>query len=406
MDPRPQAQRSKEHLFLIRCAEILHFYGTPAHRLERVMITIAASLGIEASFLYTPTSIFASFGRVPDEEMHLLRANGGELNLGKLVEIDELMESVEHRRIGMDEGLARLESIDTSPPRWSSISKAFAFGLASAGAARFFGGGLPEILLALAIGPCLFLLGRVLPKQQSENGLFEPIAAFLAAMAALLVARYAMPIDDRVVILSSLIVLIPGLTLTTAMTELATRHLVSGVARLAGAAVIFLTILLGVALAWKLGSGPVAAADFTEAALPAWTLWLAVAATPFAFAVILEARAHELGIIYLAAMAGFLASYFSANSLGSDLSPFFGALVVGLIANTYARVANRPALVPMTPGILLLVPGSLGYRSLTSFLDREALAGMEWAFQTGMVAVALVGGTLVSGLILPPRRVL
>jgi uncharacterized membrane protein YjjB (DUF3815 family) len=60
----------------------------------------------------------------------------------------------------------------------------------------------------------------------------------------------------------------------------------------------------------------------------------------------------------------------------------------------------------MTPGILLLVPGSLGFRSLTSFLDDQALLGTEWAFQTGLVAVALVGGLLAANVVLPPRRVL
>jgi len=209
-----------------------------------------------------------------------------------------------------------------------------------------------------------------------------------------------------VVILSTLIILIPGLSMTTAMTELATRHLVSGVARLAGAAVVFLTILLGVALAWRLGTGPNVDATYAGDPLPGWTLWAVVATTPLAFAIILEARAREFGVIYIAAVAGFVAARAAAEGLGTDLSPFIGALVVGVIANLYARIANRPAIVPLTPGILMLVPGSLGYRSLTSFLDREALAGMEWAFQTGLVGVSLVGGTLAAGLFLPPRRIL
>jgi len=233
------------------------------------------------------------------------------------------------------------------------------------------------------------------------------VAAFVGALAALLVARHAFAVDDRVVTLASLIVLLPGLTLTTALTELATRHLVSGVARLAGAAAVFLTILLGVALAWRLGSGPVASSAATGAErLTPWSAWIAVAVTPFAFAVLLEARVRELAPIYAAGVSGFAAARLGAELLGSDLAPFAGALVVGLASNLYARLANRPALVPLTPGILLLVPGSLGYRSLTSFLDREALAGMEWAFQTGVVAVALVGGTLAANVILPPRRVL
>ncbi len=398
---------TREHAFLVRCAELLHAHGTPAHRLERVMVKMARALGVDAAFLYTPTSVFASFGRVPNDETHLLRVEAAVLDLGKLVAFDEVMEEVEARRIDVSAGLARLEAVAAAPPRWNGAWKALAFALASGGAARFFGGGLPEIALSFALGPLLLALEKLLPGRRSEPALYEPVAAFVGALAALLFARHAFALDDRVVTLSSLIVLLPGLTLTTATTELATRHLVSGVARLAGAAVVFLTILLGVALAWRLGNGPFAGATASSAEpLAAPTLWLAVAVTPFAFAVILEARVRELAPIYAAAVGGFAASRLCGESLGSDLAPFAGALVVGLASNLYARFANRPALVPLTPGILMLVPGSLGYRSLTSFLDREALAGMEWAFQTGVVAVALVGGTLAANVILPPRRVL
>ena len=46
---------------------------------------------------------------------------------------------------------------------------------------------------------------------------------------------------------AGLIVLVPGLPLTTALTELATRHLAAGPARLSGALVLFLSIGFGTA---------------------------------------------------------------------------------------------------------------------------------------------------------------
>lgn len=144
----------------------------------------------------------------------------------------------------------------------------------------------------------------------------------------------------------------------------------------------------------------------TTTELPGWFLWVAVATAPFAFGIVLEARPKELPIIFLAAALGFVAAVGGGELVGADLGPFLGALVVGLVANTYARLVNRPALVPLTPGIFMLVPGSLGFRSLTSFLDADSSAGMAWAFQTGLVAASLVGGLLLANLVLPPRRVL
>ncbi|MFT5689724.1 MAG: uncharacterized membrane protein YjjP (DUF1212 family) [Planctomycetota bacterium] len=338
--------------------------------------------------------------------MHMLRVEFGDLDLGKLLEFDEVMEAVEHHGLDLETGLIRLEEIEAASPRWNAWWKALAFGLASSGAARLFGGGYAEIGLSFCIGPLLYLLSRCLPTRTVEQGMFEPLAAFVAAMLALLATIQWPLVDDRIVTLATLIVLIPGLSLTIAMTELATRHLVSGVSRFAGSAVVFLTILLGVALAWRIGGGPRGPLESTGVAPPLWTEWLALAVTPFAFTVLLEARVRELLVIYVTALSGYCTVRWAATSLGSDLAPLLGALVVGVASNAYARVYNRPALVPLTPGILLLVPGSLGYRSLTSFLDREALAGMEWAFQTGMVAAALVAGTLAANVIFPPRRVM
>jgi uncharacterized membrane protein YjjB (DUF3815 family) len=57
------------------------------------------------------------------------------------------------------------------------------------------------------------------------------------------------------------------------------------------------------------------------------------------------------------------------------------------------------------PGILLLVPGSVGFRSLTSLLERQAVAGIETAFSMILTAMALVAGLLIAGVIAPEPRI-
>ena len=140
--------------------------------------------------------------------------------------------------------------------------------------------------------------------------------------------------------------------------------------------------------------------------LPAGAEWAAVLVAPLAFAVILEARRAELPVILATGIAGYVSFRGGSAFLGPELAPFVGALAVGLASNLYARAVDRPSLVPMTPGILLLVPGSIGYRSLTDFLEADSLSGIEGAFRTGLVAVSLVGGLLAANVVLPPRRVL
>ena len=53
---------------------------------------------------------------------------------------------------------------------------------------------------------------------------------------------------------------------------------------------------------------------------------------------------------------------------------FLGALTVGVASNWYSRLMDHPAIITQVPGILLLVPGSMGFRSVASFLRRDVIA--------------------------------
>jgi uncharacterized membrane protein YjjB (DUF3815 family) len=55
---------------------------------------------------------------------------------------------------------------------------------------------------------------------------------------------------------------------------------------------------------------------------------------------------------------------------------------------------------------MLLVPGSLGFRSLVALMDDNVVSGIETAFTTTLVAAALVAGLLAANLLLPSRRAL
>ena len=53
---------------------------------------------------------------------------------------------------------------------------------------------------------------------------------------------------------------------------------------------------------------------------------------------------------------------------------------------------------------MLLVPGSLGFQSLSALLANEVVSGMETAFRMALVAVALVTGLLMANVVVGPRR--
>ncbi len=134
-------------------------------------------------------------------------------------------------------------------------------------------------------------------------------------------------------------------------------------------------------------------------ALPTWTLWAAVLVTPIAVTVLLQGRVRDMPWITLASVAGFFGGQAGAALLGPALGGCIGALSVGLAAHAYEHWLRRPALVPLVPGVLLLVPGSTGFRSLALLVDQQVVIGIDAAFATLLTAASLVAGLLMAEMI-------
>jgi len=409
LDALPDAKlpvKNATHAFLVQVGEVLHQHGTPSHRMERVWAKIARSLNVKGSCLYTPTSLLVSITDEDGESTYLRRIDSGEVEVDKLIRIDATLEKLDAKEISLSEASEQLDEIANSEPLYSAWQSILACSISCCAVAVFFKGSPAEIFVAAFLGLIVALIEYVPAKLNWDQGLLEPISGFVAAVSALAIAQFITPIDDRLVTLAALIVLVPGLKITLALNELAVGHLSAGVARLAGACVNLLTLTVGVAVGWRIAAG------WRNIPVPfdwpgsSWWPWIAIFIAPVMFAVIFRARWPQWPAILMVSVAGFAASLYAGDFWGIEVGAALGALAVGSGSNLYARLRDRPALVTLTPGILVLVPGSLGYRSLTAFLDNDTIAGIDLAFQMVIVAVALVGGILTANVLVPPRRVL
>jgi uncharacterized membrane protein YjjB (DUF3815 family) len=83
---------------------------------------------------------------------------------------------------------------------------------------------------------------------------------------------------------------------------------------------------------------------------------------------------------------------------------FAGGLLLGASSNVFARVFNRPGALIREPGIILLVPGSIGFRTLNFVFERDVMLGLDTGITLMTLLVALVAGLLFGDLLVPPRR--
>jgi uncharacterized membrane protein YjjB (DUF3815 family) len=169
--------------------------------------------------------------------------------------------------------------------------------------------------------------------------------------------------------------------------------------------ITFFGIAFGVALGNRLGAavfGAVRAAH--SAPLPDWAGLVALVVAPVSFTIILRAEPRDTPWIVAAGALGVAGGRLGSHVLGVELGAFAGSFAVAIAAGVYERWRRRPSAVVLVPGILQLVPGSVGFRSLLSLMDRKAVAGLETAFSTVMTAMALAAGLLIASVILPETR--
>ncbi|MEO8197337.1 MAG: threonine/serine exporter family protein [Thermoanaerobaculia bacterium] len=408
--PTASAEGSAE--FLIRLGRALHEAGFSAPQLEAALANVAERLQVPAQFFSTPTSLFISFGEGATQRTHLERVNPATIDLGRLADLEALLERVRDGRTDPAAASAEIGEIARRPRRYSRKLTYFCWGLASATSAVFLGGSLREVAVAGFVGLVTGLAAFLAERRPAAERLFVPFAAAFAAFTAAVVAQTVPPLSVYIATVAGLIVLLPGYTLTIALSELAAEHLSSGTARFAGALVTFLMIGLGVAIGSRLAVAVLGArvgstGEATAAIALGPPVWLQIAAlllAPLALSVLLRAPRTEIPWIVLIGTVGYFAGRLGAEMLEPEVGMFAGALAVGLASGLYERIRKLPSSIPLVPGILMLVPGSIGYRSLTALLAEEVVPGIQTAFRMLLVAASLVAGLLIAAAFTVERR--
>jgi len=267
----------------------------------------------------------------------------------------------------------------------------------------------PDLITAGVIGVIIGLITVASGSRPRLAAASEAISALVATTIAIVVSAYVVPLAVKSVILGSLIVLMPGMALTTAVREISSQHLVSGVARMAGAIATLLKLAFGAVAANQLCEAfGIYPRDYALPPLPAWADVPSLLIGAFSFAILFRAARRDWLVVMGAVILGYLATTWggriSASLPAAPVGVFVGGLLLGSLSNVYARYAKQPGAVVREPGIILLVPGSVSFRSVSYLLDRDTSLGMDTGLLVVTLLVSLVAGLLFGDLLVAPRR--
>ncbi|WP_017464017.1 threonine/serine ThrE exporter family protein [Dyella ginsengisoli] len=402
--------------FLVELARRLHQYGTTAPRLEMAIARSAQQMGLAADVWSSPTAIIISFSDLAqgDEGLaqvtQVMRLPPGDVNLARLCEADEIADRVMSGEIELREGFRLLRLLGLPDTRRARAGVVASYGLSAACVVGLllhssWADLLASGLIGLVIG-AITILAASRPRLAAAS---DAICALVATTIAILVSAYVVPLAVKSVVLAGLIVLVPGMSLTTAVREISSQHLVSGVARMGGAISTLLKLTFGTVAATQLcGALGIDPGTYALPPLPGWVDYPSLLLGAFGFAILFRAARRDWPVVIGAVLVGYLATRWggliSGSIPGAPFGVFLGGFLLGSVANLYARWMHRPGAVIREPGIILLVPGSVGFRSVSYLFERDTVLGLDTGVLLLTLLVSLVAGLLFGDLLVSSRR--
>jgi uncharacterized membrane protein YjjP (DUF1212 family) len=386
---------------LLALGKALYHVGLTTHVIEAKIRAAAERLQVATEVLSVPTGLMLTFCPPLERPVTVLsRENIAPLNLELLDEVIQISDELGCTDEPLDSYRNRLKSVVIRKPRWREPLILLAYILSSSAFAVFFRGGSREVSVAVQVGLIVGVIAHLFRRVRISSRLFELTSALGAAFLIYSCEPWIGSFEEWIPMAAGLIILLPGVALVDGVNELANGHLLAGAARMAGVAVAFLALtfgtMVGIALARVI---PYARLDTSPqlADLPAWAPFAAVLIVGLGSMIRFRASPRSLMISILASAVAFTASRIGRQVLGDLPGAFLAALILAFLGNLYSHLCRHAAELFLIPGLAVLVPGSVGIRSMRLLLSNETTSGIAEAFQMLLVAMALVSGLLFAG---------
>lgn len=390
-------------LFLRDLGQALHVSGAPAHDLEAAMKEIGARLGarVEGFAVLTFLALTVVAGE-HTRRVELLRLPPYDYNMARLIALDALcreISSVDH----LDDYAEQIATIMQQPPPWSGWRFVVMGFLLSASVALLLRGGWVEMLCGGVIG-MFFVAGYLQCARIPRLGPAVPvILCALAAMGAQGLAYFFPQQVPFISAVAGIVLLLPGFMITIAMSEIATQNYLAGTGRLTGAFVLLFLMGAGLAIGTQLSLAwlPAVPQPASIAALPGWAIWAAIAGLGVSLLAVLQAPWSSINVSVGACLLAWAVYSLVDARMGNVVGAFAGALAVASAGHLYQYLSKRPAALVQIPGLITLVPGSMGFRGVHALIEQDSAAGISLMTDMVMTGAVLAVGLLLADNIWP-----
>lgn len=234
----------------VSIGETLLKSGGEIYRVQETVGRILEAYGIDDYHVFVVSNgIFATIHEDREDRGSMVRyVPLGKVHLGRIAELNQLSREICNHECSLSEAYERLEQCKNRPGvgRWGKL---LAGGMGCAAFGYIYGGRLVECLLAFGLGMLLQLFVETAGKAKVSKFIINIIGSAMVTAISFGIAALGLTFMQDKVVIGSIILLVPGVALTTAIRELFNGDYLSGSIHLADALMTAVCIAVGVGAA-------------------------------------------------------------------------------------------------------------------------------------------------------------
>lgn len=235
--------------------EILVQSGAETHRVEDTMTRILTHANTESNnaFAFT-TGIFATQTEAGKEAQTLIRRiHTRTINLNAIAQVNEISRRLCIDLIGPNVAIDELNAIPSQTyPRWVHDLSLI---LLISGFSLLLGGKFPELIITSLNAFLLVLFFKIADKVDANPFIRSALGATLITLGASLIQIFTLKAQTDIIIISSMMPLVPGVIITTAIRDTLYGDYMAGASRAVEALVIAASVAIGVGMGLSLLGG-------------------------------------------------------------------------------------------------------------------------------------------------------
>lgn len=386
--------------------------GTSGLRVRELMQSVAHTVGIKRLYAAIGfTSITLTVGRRRIFRTQVAEIPNPGVNAHRIAMLQKLGYSLPER--GSVSAIERrLQEIEQAPPLYPRWVLGLLVALACASITFLGNGGWREVVAVLPASALAYWLHRAMGRLQLNHLAAVLISAAVATglytgFSALLTLAVGMPSERMAAgFVSACIFLIPGFPLITAGLDLARIDLQVGVPRMAYAAMVLLSITIGVWLvATVVGLSPDIVPPLEAHPAVVWTATVAAGFfAVFGWAAMFNSpplTAVASGVI--AALGNIPRVLMLDSGVPAHVATFVACFLMGLACAAVARWFRMTKIIMTIPVILVVIPGASALRTLLYFDQADVVSAFEVGVPTTLVAIAMIAGLAGARMLTDPE---